>query len=226
MQAAMDEINELNEAEGFPRIEMGVAVNTGFVVVGNIGSEKRTKYGAVGSQVNFTGRMESFTVGGQVLISSSTYEKLSDLLDVRTVLQVEMKGVKGKVALYDVQGIEGAYDVHLTDREVTPKPVKEAIPVQVRRLDRKTVTDDQIEARMTHSSITSAILIFEREIRQWENLQMVMLDRLGQPLGGDMYAKAVSVAQVGQRYEVTVRFTLVSAEAYKMLKDGDVSSQS
>jgi sigma-B regulation protein RsbU (phosphoserine phosphatase) len=93
MQAAMDEINSLNEADGLPRLDMGVAVNTGSVVVGNIGSEKRAKYGAVGAQVNFTGRMESFTVGGQVLISTSTYEKLSQYLDIRNVLQVEMKGV-------------------------------------------------------------------------------------------------------------------------------------
>ena len=87
MQAAMDEINTLNEADGLPRLDMGVAANTGSVVVGNIGSEKRAKYGAVGAQVNFTGRMESFTVGGQVLISSSTYEKLSQFLDIRNVLR-------------------------------------------------------------------------------------------------------------------------------------------
>ena len=45
-------------------------MNTGDVVVGNIGSERRTKYGIVGAQVNFTGRMESYSVGGQVLIKS------------------------------------------------------------------------------------------------------------------------------------------------------------
>ena len=61
MQQAMDEINAINENDGLPHIEMGVAVNTGNVVVGNIGSERRSKYAAVGSQMNFTGRMESYT---------------------------------------------------------------------------------------------------------------------------------------------------------------------
>ncbi len=63
MQIAMHEINAQNEADGLPHLEMGIAVNTGEVIVGNIGSEKRTKYGAVGSQVNFTGQSGSFHGG-------------------------------------------------------------------------------------------------------------------------------------------------------------------
>ena len=110
MQIAMQEINAQNEADGLPHLEMGVAVNTGEVIVGNIGSEKRAKYGAVGSQVNFTGRLESFTVGGQVLISQATYESVAQKLDIRDALDVEMKGVPGKVKLYDVRGIFGAHE--------------------------------------------------------------------------------------------------------------------
>ena len=53
---------------------MGLAINTGEVVVGNIGSETRTKYGIVGSHVNLTYRIESYTVGGQIFISESTFQ--------------------------------------------------------------------------------------------------------------------------------------------------------
>ncbi|MEJ2672375.1 MAG: adenylate/guanylate cyclase domain-containing protein, partial [Deltaproteobacteria bacterium] len=81
MQRALDEINRLNAADGLPHLQMGIAVNTAKVLVGNIGSEKRTKYGVVGSAVNFTGRMESYSVGGQVLISGSTYEQVRDLIE-------------------------------------------------------------------------------------------------------------------------------------------------
>ena len=85
MQAAMDEINALNEADGLPYLEMGIAVNTGEVVVGNIGSERRTKYSVVGAHVNFTSRIEAFAVGGQVLISPDTYERVRDLVEVGEV---------------------------------------------------------------------------------------------------------------------------------------------
>ena len=64
MQAAMDEINFLNEADGLPILEMGLAVNTGAVVVGNIGSERRAKYSVVGAHVNFTSRHRILCPGG------------------------------------------------------------------------------------------------------------------------------------------------------------------
>jgi hypothetical protein len=136
-----------------------------------------------------------------------------------------MKGVSGKVSLYDVRGIEGTYNVHLPDREEKPTPVKEIIPVRIRRLDQKTVTEQEIEARITHSSITSAILVLDHEIRQWENLQLLLLNRQMQPFGGEIHAKVVSVIQTDERFEAMIRFTLVSAEAYKVLRDGKMDAE-
>src|SRR5205823_2635207 len=49
MQLAMDSVNLWNSRNGYPRLEMGIGIHTGPVVVGNIGSEKRSKYGVVGS---------------------------------------------------------------------------------------------------------------------------------------------------------------------------------
>ena len=65
MQLAMTSVNEQNKQDGLPEIEMGIGVHTGQVVVGNIGSAERTKYGVVGSQVNLTSRIQSVTTGGQ-----------------------------------------------------------------------------------------------------------------------------------------------------------------
>ena len=56
MQLAMEEINAQNEADGLPHLEMGVAVNTGEVVVGNIGSEKRAEYGSCWCTSQFYGQ--------------------------------------------------------------------------------------------------------------------------------------------------------------------------
>ena len=78
MQQVMQEVNRLNKADGLPALEMGVAVNTGQVVVGNIGSDRRAKYSVVGSHVNFASRIEAYALGGQVIISSATYDALKN----------------------------------------------------------------------------------------------------------------------------------------------------
>ncbi|MDQ7784444.1 MAG: adenylate/guanylate cyclase domain-containing protein [Desulfomonilaceae bacterium] len=218
MQLAMEEINALNEADGLPHLEMGVAVNTGEVVVGNIGSEKRAKYGAVGAQVNFTGRVESFTVGGQILISAGTYERLSDLLDVGQVLDVEMKGVSGKVKLYDVKGISGRYERHLRDTDETLTALEEPVAVQVFRLDQKKMSDQGEEAGITKISLTSACVLFDKGISPWEDVRMVMGQSSAGHTAREMYGKVISVERVQAGVEGLVRFTSVSAPAYVLIR--------
>jgi adenylate cyclase len=80
MQLAMASVNEQNRQDGLPEIEMGIGIHTGQVVVGNIGSAERTKYGVVGSQVNLTSRIQSCTTGGQTLISEATRREVGPIL--------------------------------------------------------------------------------------------------------------------------------------------------
>ena len=79
MQLAMAVVNEHNRREGLPEVEMGIGIHTGEVVVGNIGSDRRAKYGVVGRHVNLTARIESCTVGSQILISEATRREVGDL---------------------------------------------------------------------------------------------------------------------------------------------------
>ena len=72
MQLAIDSVNEENRREDLPEVEMGIGIHTGPVVVGNVGSPERMKYGVVGSHVNLTSRIQSYTTGGQILISDTT----------------------------------------------------------------------------------------------------------------------------------------------------------
>jgi class 3 adenylate cyclase len=226
MQLAMTEINAQNEADGLPHLEMGVAVNTGEVVVGNIGSEKRAKYGAVGAQVNFTGRVESFTVGGQILISKGAYERLSEKLDVKQILEVEMKGVPGKVKLYDVRGLAGPHGAYLTERDETLNQVGDGIAVQVFRLDQKIMSGKGEAGRITYASLTSARVVFERGISPWEDIRMVVESAPDTQTNAEMYGKVISVTNAEMGFEGLIRFTSVSSDAYKMLRQSISSARS
>ena len=72
---------------------MGLGINTGEVVVGNIGSEKRSKYGVVGRHVNLTARVMVNNKGGEVLISQDTYNEISGKLEISDTKSVQVKGI-------------------------------------------------------------------------------------------------------------------------------------
>ena len=109
MQRGMDALNEANAAGGRPRFEMGIGINTGEAVVGNIGSEQRTKYAVVGAAVNLAARVEGCTVGGQILLTESTVRYLGPLADVASPVHVELKGLDAPVALYELRGLSGRW---------------------------------------------------------------------------------------------------------------------
>jgi sigma-B regulation protein RsbU (phosphoserine phosphatase) len=218
MQVAMEEINHLNEADGLPHLEMGIAVNTGNVIVGNIGSEQRTKYGLVGAQVNFTGRMESFSIGGQVLISPSTYAKVQDLIEVRHTFPVEMKGVPAPVTLYEVGGITGPYNLRLPERVDILVTLTEPLPVHLQRLKDKVVIGSSQDTWIIQLSLGSAVLKFKGELAAWEDIRMQLAaTHLEQK--GNIYGKVIDIQPGDNDYlTATIRFTSVSPEIYQVIR--------
>lgn len=113
MQLAMEEVNAANRKDGLPELFMGIGINTGDVVVGNIGSSARLKYSVVGAPVNLTARIQSLTLGGQILISETTRREVGDLIEIVGQLRVKVKGIAGAVPIYDVAGIGGKYGLRL-----------------------------------------------------------------------------------------------------------------
>ena len=113
MQLAMSQVNELNRAAGLPEVATGIGINSGEVVVGNIGSEMRAKYGVVGHNVNFAGRIESQTEGGQILVSARTREICNGILATRDEKLIHPKGFDEPVTVYEVCGIGDPFNLRL-----------------------------------------------------------------------------------------------------------------
>lgn len=219
MQAAMAEINTINETDGLPYLEMGIAVNTGNAVVGNIGSEKRTKYGAVGAQVNFTGRMESFSVGGQVLISPSTFTRVSDFAEVGHSFEVQMKGVPGTVTLYDIQGMSGPSRIRLAEKNDCLTQLPEPIEAQLYRIHDKIITGTAQRVWITNLCPSEAILTCEVELAQWEDVHLSLLHEDGIEMPGKIFGKVTECKAGGShRYQAKLRFTYVSPEIFPLIR--------
>src|SRR5205809_2889007 len=72
MQRGIIGINQELKAEGFPEIGVGIGLHTGEVIVGYIGSERRSEYTAIGDAVNTASRLESNAKAGEILVSEMT----------------------------------------------------------------------------------------------------------------------------------------------------------
>ncbi len=105
MQAAMLRLNKELEGEGLPRVSMGIGLHAGPVVVGNIGSRSRVKYGIVGAAVNFTQRVQAEATGGQVLATGQVRKLLGDRLVTGPALVARLKGIRKPVKLYPVKAV-------------------------------------------------------------------------------------------------------------------------
>ena len=107
MQAAMRGINLANQRAGLPAIRMGIGINTGAVIAGNIGSERRSKYGVVGHQVNLTARIVEQAAGGEILASASTMARLRALSPAGALSRrrrtARVKGIDQPVILHPLQ---------------------------------------------------------------------------------------------------------------------------
>lgn len=106
MQRCMPAINEWNREQGFPALSMGIGLHYGDAILGNIGSETRTKYDMIGRNVNLTARIEGFTRGGQILASTELIEAAGARVIVNEAgaVRVRPKGIQSDILLHDVVG--------------------------------------------------------------------------------------------------------------------------
>jgi len=116
MQEKLKEFNKKRVTKGKSEIRIGIAVHTGNLVAGNIGSEIRMEYTVVGDTVNLTSRLEPLNkqFGTKILISESTYREVKDDIEVREIPAVELRGKEEKVKIYDVLGKKSKFSTPLS----------------------------------------------------------------------------------------------------------------
>jgi class 3 adenylate cyclase len=211
MQASLAELNRRNEAAGMPRLEMGIAVHTGDVVVGNIGSERRTKYGVVGSAVNHAGRIESFTVGGQVLISDATLRAAGPDVRVGERMAVDAKGTREPIVVHELRGVGEA---RVPDAPGESVRLREAVNTLCHVVVGKRVQAEAFGGRLLELSLRGGVLLTPRRLRALSNLKLELRPPLGPPL--EIYAKVVHLSADGS---ISVRFTSLPAEVEARLRE-------
>ena len=216
MQLRLDATNALHRRAGLPDVDMGIGIHTGEVVVGHIGSQQRTKYGVVGSAVNLTGRIESYTTGGQILISPTTYAETAAVLTVSHQMTVAPKGVAAPLTLYAVSGIGGTHALCLPTPTETLVPLPEALDVRYTVLEGKFAGSPMSGGRVLKLATKTAELHLEQPVAAFSNLKLHLLRPSGEVVPGELFAKVVET-RLEDASRVVVRFTSVPETARTFL---------
>ena len=195
MQLAMEDINKKILSLGFPPLEMGIGINTGEVVVGNIGSEKRMKYSAIGNHVNLAYRIESYSVGGEILISESTLNKVKNIVKICSTKTVKLKGISQSIVIYGVEGIGGKYNLYLPKEKEFFLPLLKPISLTYQILEGKQVGKKRFFGNLLKLSAKSALISCEDEkifLKPMNNLKINLITSHTSITKDDIYAKVLS----------------------------------
>ena len=206
MQEAMREVNAYNFQQRWPEIEMGIALHTGEVVVGNIGSTKRSKYGVVGRTVNLTARIESFTVGGQVLVSPTLISAAGQGLILGDEVEVHAKGMREALRCRHLLGHEDYPELFLQEEEETLTSLDQPLAIYYLILAGKHLDGPLQSATLVSVSRRQAVMETASQLTQYANL-MLQLEPISK--GEEIYAKVVRPLQPASNCYV-IRFTSVS----------------
>lgn len=211
MQNKMADVNELNRSEGLPELEMGIGLNETEVIVGNIGSAKRSKYAAVGSGVNMTNRIESYTVGGQIFISESVRQKAGGVLRIDTEQNILPKGSETSLRIYEVGGIAGDFNLILEKKEPAMVSLTRQLPILYTVLDGKDAGKEGFRGSVVELSKKCANIVLSGEVEALTNLKMNLADVDVRLSARDFYGKITGSSEE-KRQAHLVHFTSVPPE--------------
>jgi len=219
MQAEMEKVNSYNEAHSFPRLEMGIGINTGELIVGNIGSQKRAKYTVIGNHANLAARIETYSVGRQILISEHTLNDVgAPLVRVSAQMRVEPKGIREPLTLYEVFGIHGTHRIDLPQERETFVTLKAPIYLQYVVLEGKHIVGTVFEGKIICLSESSAEIESCSPLTPLSNLKINLFLPIPNVEELDLYAKVLNQPATCPGC-VRIRFTSTPLELVDALKD-------
>ena len=109
MRNGIAELNERRVAQGKVPIGIGIGLSLGEVVAGTVGTEDRMEYTVIGDSVNLAARLvANARPAGRILISQRTYEAVKDIVEVKGLGPLKVKGKEEEVEVYEVLSLVGA----------------------------------------------------------------------------------------------------------------------
>jgi PAS domain S-box-containing protein len=102
IQRATIRLNATRQRHGLPTLHIGIGINNGEAIVGNIGSEKRMEYTVIGDMVNVAQRLQAQARGGEILIGASTLPHVQPMVTVYDTVETRIRGRRQPVLAHRI----------------------------------------------------------------------------------------------------------------------------
>jgi len=193
MQNCMESVNRYNAENGYPEIETGIGIHAGEAFIGNIGSEKFMRYNVIGQVVNLCSRIQTYCIGGQILVSEQMEEYMNGTLRLNKKFEISMKGIHDRLMVCEVKAISGVHQARLSEPEeeilVSLVPPMEAV---LYLLQGKSVIRASVKGTVTaiseHRICISCREEDMREFALYQDMEVVVGDE-------NAYAKILSIGE-------------------------------
>ena len=211
MQHAMADINRNHATKGQPQFEMGIGLNTGEAVVGNIGSEQRAKYAVVGSAVNVAARVEGATVGGQVFITEETLGQIAELAEVAEPILLDAKGLSEPLKLYELRNLRGRFAQSGAPPAATlGREVVVSLSMTCKVIDGKAVRAETIDGEVIRIARHQLIARLTTGLVPLTNVRLRLRYSASGPESDDIYGKVVRADGEGSEHLARIHMTSTS----------------
>lgn len=223
MQHALGRVNARNAERGLPDVAMGIGIASGEVIVGNIGSDRRSEYTAIGSAVNLAARIESYSSGGEIWIADETWSEVQTVARVDRSREVHPKGFEKPLRIHRVVGLHGDPGLDLPSESADLLPLTREIPVRFSTLDGKRVRDEARSGALVALSGAGARVRADEAVEELSDLKLALLDGAGRPSGAGFYAKVVESDAQGFTLRITTHIGSASEHLARALAEASAA---
>ena len=211
MQNNMEKVNEYCSRNGYPLMEMGIALHRGEAFIGNVGSEQLMRYNVIGSVVNECSRIESFSVGSQILASQECLAHVRVPVDASAYQEIQAKGLAYPISVCEIRAIQGSYDCRIREQKNDIMyPVDTRVVFNMYPIEGKLIQDICIAGRLCQFSHKRALVRPEKggsyELRVGTDVEIFAAGEDGRALFTEIYAKITAI----EDGFLTLRFTHVN----------------
>lgn len=219
MQRAMLELNEQMSEQGYPRLYMGVGINTGEVVVGRLGSDLHHEYTIIGDEVNLAFRIEAYSLRGQILLSERSRHLAEPYIDCGPPNTVELKGKEKPMNLYELRATRKPHFMAVPRVEARRSPrVPVDFPISFQTLKDKAIMRTRHQGRAVDLSYYGLHAYLPVKLRTLSDIRITLSTSLMSRQNRYIYAKVLDAKREQDGWLCRMEFTRIDDEGQAAIK--------